>query len=348
MYDFVFITHLPSFYKTNLYKELAKEFNICVIFVGSISNIRTSDFVDKNFSFDYHVINDEPFEARSRLRSLIKSYRYLRHLKYKLLVVGGWDLPEFWLSVLLSRKKNNCIVIESSIHDSQVNGLKGGVKRLFLSRCSFAFASGRPHQRLLECLRYSGSTLLTKGVGLFNRMILSVEHTQKSFTGKFLYLGRLSPEKNLDLVIEYFAKNADYHLSIAGDGPLRDELQNKAPSNIEFLGHVPNEQLYDVFSSHDVLLLPSLSETWGLVIEESLYFGLPVICSDRVGAAEDMVKGLEAGCVFSPTDISSLDNAVKHMSDHYTDYCLKVSQVDFAALKDEQLSAYRQAINAIK
>lgn len=348
MYDFVFITHLPSFYKTNLYKELAKEFNVCVIFVGSISNIRTSDFVDKNFSFDYHVINDEPFEARSCLRSLIKTYRYLRHMKYKLLVVGGWDLPEFWLSVLLSRKKNNCIAVESSIHDSQVNGLKGVVKRLFLSRCSLAFASGHPHQRLLEYLRYSGSILLTKGVGLFNRMTLSVENTHKSFTGKFLYLGRLSPEKNLDLVIEYFAKNADYHLSIVGDGPLRDELQNKASENIEFLGHVPNEQLYDVFSSHDVLLLPSFSETWGLVIEESLYFGLPVICSDRVGAAEDMVEALETGCIFSPTDILSLDNAVRHISNHYDDYCSKVSQVSFESLKDEQLDAYRHAIKAFK
>lgn len=71
-----------------------------------------------------------------------------------------------------------------------------------------------------------------------------------------------------------------------------------AKDNIRFLGHVPNDSLPEIYERHDVFILPSRYEPWGLVVEEALFRGLPVIASDKVGSAADMVAALETGAVF--------------------------------------------------
>lgn len=343
MYDFVFVTHLPSFYKVNLYNELAKKFNVFVIFVATSSKIRNSDFSLSTFSFDSCILNDGAFEIRSKIGSLYRFFCVLRKIKYKLLVVGGWDLPEFWLGVLLGQKKCNGIVLESSIFDSVHHGIKGMIKKIFLSRCGFAFPSGSPHLKLLKVLNFNGTAHSTYGVGLFNRPVIS-HANRKAWSGRFLYIGRLSPEKNLPFIISYFKKKPNYSLSIVGDGPEFDELKKDAPANVFFLGYKKNTMLGEIFSNHDNLILPSVSEPWGLVIEEALYFGLPILCSEQVGAAEDLVINLKTGCVFSPLDFNSLDKAIINMENNYGVYLNNVKSIDFNVLKCKQLSAYSDAL----
>lgn len=88
----------------------------------------------------------------------------------------------------------------------------------------------------------------------------------------------------------------------AGDGPLRAELEQysdrELPGRVRFLGFRNQTQLPAIYSASDVFVLPSTFEPWGLVVNEALNAGLPVIVSDRVGAAADLVvRGLN-GDVF--------------------------------------------------
>ena len=113
----------------------------------------------------------------------------------------------------------------------------------------------------------------------------------------FLFCGSLSSRKGVDLVVRGFVRlvreGFDVQLRIVGDGDLRDSLRRTLePVNerVEFTGFTPWDQLPVVYTGADVLCVPSRYDGWGLVVPEGLASGLPVIASDRMGAALDLIK----------------------------------------------------------
>ncbi len=339
VYDTVFVTHLPAFYKVNLYNELAKSTRVFVIFIASASMIRSKDFTPHHFAFDYCVLNEGAFEKRPQVSSLWRLYRLLKTLHYRQIIVGGWDLWEFWLIALMSSKKRNALACESSVYESKVTGLAGWLKRTFLKRVHLAYCSGQPQKALLKALSFQGITKETLGVGIFNYAAQKT-HQSKCFTGKFLYVGRLSPEKNLDMLVALFKQFPQYQLTLIGQGPLQASLQANAPSNVTLVGHVPNEALATWYQSHDIFILPSLREPWGLVVEEALFYGLPVIASQNVGCAQDFIIPYQVGKLFSPTNEQSCGDALKWCADNYHQLLQNLTKIDFKARDVWQVKQY--------
>jgi glycosyltransferase involved in cell wall biosynthesis len=297
MFDYIFITHLPSFYKINLYNEIAKHKKIHVIFVAQQSTIRTSDFVKDTYLFSHTVLTTGTFETRNKWKTSVELLRTLYTHPFQKVVVGGWDLIEFWLTVCVTRKKKNALALESTLQESSVVGVKRVVKKLFLARISQVFASGLGQQSLLTACGYRGSVSVTHGVGIANTPPFTrVERTYKK---RFLFVGRISPEKNISLLLDVFQSLPEYTLTVVGDGAQKHELRQRASSNVLFLDHIANTALSDLFLKHDILILPSLREPWGLVVEEALYFGMPVVVSSYCGASDLVVHGSN-GYVFDP------------------------------------------------
>jgi len=345
-YDLVFITHLPSFYKVNLYNELARRMKVFVIFVASSSAIRTRDFVGSDMKFDCALLHEGDFESRPKAATLFKLVRLLAQLDYRKVVVGGWDLPEFWATVLTSPRSKNAVAVESTIVEGASSGLRLKVKELFISRIGTAFPSGRLHQKLLDSFGFSGKSHFTRGVGIFNRD--GAPAAGREFSSNFLYVGRLAPEKNLALLVAAFNAMPGVKLTIVGSGPLEGELKSAASPNVTFRSHVPNEEIAGVYRSHDVFILPSLVEPWGLVVDEALYYGLPVIVSTNVGCHTELVQHGVNGLVFDPCSKEALIEAVRSVAHPELNAKMRrnVSLIDFAMRDEEQLLAYQQAIGA--
>lgn len=111
-----------------------------------------------------------------------------------------------------------------------------------------------------------------------------------------LFVGRLAPEKGLDTLIRAASTSAvpDLHVVLVGDGPEAPRLKELAfhvgLRRIHFLPHQPWEDLRRFYAGADVFVLPSITtrtmkETWGVVVNEAMNQGCPVIASDAVGAA---------------------------------------------------------------
>jgi len=120
-----------------------------------------------------------------------------------------------------------------------------------------------------------------------------------------LCVGRLGKEKNLELVLQALAHAGDTSLTlvIAGEGPLRDELEELAAAlgvrdRTRFLGVVSRDDLPDLYASADAFVMPSTTETQGLVQAEALAAGAHVIAADAPQNRD--VLG-HAGRVVSPT-----------------------------------------------
>jgi len=127
----------------------------------------------------------------------------------------------------------------------------------------------------------------------------------------FLYVGRLHPVKGITDLLAAFAQCSvapvAVILAIVGDGPQAPEVRRKAArhDNVHILGSVPHSRLGAAYRAADVVVVPSRKEPWGLVVNEALANGTPVIVSDRVGASEDLVRW-DRGWRFPAGDVHEL------------------------------------------
>jgi glycosyltransferase involved in cell wall biosynthesis len=131
-----------------------------------------------------------------------------------------------------------------------------------------------------------------------------------------LYVGRLSPEKGISILLEAWRKlPGGYPLHIVGDGYEREELQARARqeglSNITFRGFLSREETFAAIKNARFLVMPSLwYETFGMVIVEAYACGTPVLCS-KLGAMEEAVRDLQTGLHFTPGDSADLAQKVQ-------------------------------------
>ena len=133
-----------------------------------------------------------------------------------------------------------------------------------------------------------------------------------------LSCGKLIERKRPLQLLEAFARvQADPALRnpiLAGDGPLRAEVEARAaslaPGSVKVLGFVAQSLLPRAYDLCDAFILPSGQEAWGLVVNEVMCAGRAVIVSDMVGCAPDLVRPGENGAIFRTDDIDDMTRAI--------------------------------------
>lgn len=140
----------------------------------------------------------------------------------------------------------------------------------------------------------------------------------------FLFVGSINPRKGLHLLLEACVLLQrkgfhDYTLLVVGDGPQREELEafsqkHGLEDRVQWAGRVEYSNLGAYFRSADVFVLPTLEDTWGLVVLEAMIFGKPVLSSKGAGAVEMVLEG-ENGYCFDPRNPEGLAEAMGRFID---------------------------------
>ncbi len=138
-----------------------------------------------------------------------------------------------------------------------------------------------------------------------------------------LFSGKLVPKKDPETLVRAIGMRDSFEgrrvrLLVVGDGTLRNELQSLAdqvaPQRVHFLGFKQQCEMGELFAASDMLVLPSaFGETWGLVVNEAMQFGLPCIVSDRVGCGLDLIHNDKTGRVFCSGNIADLCYAIERV-----------------------------------
>lgn len=157
-------------------------------------------------------------------------------------------------------------------------------------------ASGVPAAKLFSSPYFVDARALTHGLATTTRDALRAELGLASTRSVFLFSGKLIERKGVDMLLRALAapELANTTTLIVGSGPddaaLRAHASRLPPDRtVTFCGFVNQSQLFRYFGAADVFVLPSRYETWGLVVNEALEFGLPVVVSDHVGCRHDLV-----------------------------------------------------------
>lgn len=191
----------------------------------------------------------------------------------------------------------------------------------FHNQCGINFCPSVETGQTLELKGISNIKVCGNGVDteLFNPSRFSPEVRNSCVPeGKiaFLYVGRLAAEKNLEILLDAFARvSARYpwaHLVITGDGPLLAKLKHKAPAGVTFTGYLSGITLAQVYASSDIFVFPSTTETFGLVILEAMASGLPVIAANAGGIKDNLAHNFN-GLACRPLDPVDLAAAMELM-----------------------------------
>src|SRR5262245_32408079 len=134
---------------------------------------------------------------------------------------------------------------------------------------------------------------------------------------RILYCGQLVHRKGVDLLVRAFTRLAEYanvRLKLVGDGELMPQLRANLPEalreRVEFTGFLQVNELPAQFADSDVFVLPSRHDGWGVVVNQALAAGLPIVCSGAVGAAVDLVVPGENGMIVPAEDEDGLYRAL--------------------------------------
>ena len=286
----------PASYTLDLATNVYDRKNINYAFIKSVSLAEALPTSSKVFLNKLSWI--------SRVIFVINTFR-----NNDLIILNGYNNYPFILTFILKLFSFNKKYIASE-SDTQLSIPKNPLKRLlkwtylsiiFRNKYILGFAGGSQSHK--ELFRYYG--MLESRIFLMPMMVDNAKFYcdnkvyPKLFT--FLYVGRLIKHKNVEQLIQQFYINfsdKDAVLKIVGGGEQGEYLIDKyASEKVIFRGKKFNQELISEYLRASCFVCPSLFEPWGLVVNEALSAGLPVIVSKDVGAYFDLIKDKETGFI---------------------------------------------------
>jgi glycosyltransferase involved in cell wall biosynthesis len=272
--------------------------------------------------------------AGSRLEGTIA--RVLERECPAALAVCGWSLPEALagLAWAASNSVPSLVMSESQRHDHRRNLVAEKVKRRVVSLYSAALVGGSMHVEYVAELGLASERIFTGYDVVDNEHFRSgagwarQDATLRPGLGLpprfFLTCCRFVYQKNLLRLLEaygrYCVSSSDpWSLVLLGDGPMRSDVEG----SIRLLGLTkwvltPGFIQYDTLPAYyglaGAFILPSVIEPWGLVVNEAMAAGLPVVVSERCGCARDLVKEGRNGFTFDPLNVEGLADLMFRVS----------------------------------
>lgn len=266
----------------------------------------------------------------------------IRKNKPDAVVLMSWTNPTWWLATLACKTigKPFMFLTDTNVQRDLANPWwKDSIKKLLLGRFLFRYAggflcSGETNKKLFEYYGVPKHKLFDFAFSWELRDYLTASEDLKSDREKLraeldipedafvtVYCGRLSKEKcAIDLVAAHHrVKSPRKLLLIVGDGPERAAIEEYIADNdvkaVRITGFQPREDVPKYYAAGDVLVLPSIQEATGAVVNEAMCFGLPVIVSDQVGFGEEFVFPGENGYIFPVGEIDVLAKYIETMID---------------------------------
>lgn len=267
-------------------------------------------------------------------------WKELAREKPDVVVLMGWTNPTWWIAILACLKHKipflymNDANVQAEIYQAR---WKAVIKELALGKILFRLAagflsSGVANNHLYRYFGVPDEKLIPFGYSMVHQLMLpKSEQIQsqkipiRSELGipedgfVVLFCGRFIKQKGPFDLLEAFQslKQPNKVLVFVGGGELDKELKEYvAARNMEsvyFFGFQGRQELPKFYEMSDVLVLPSWRETWGMVVNEALCFGLPVVVSDQVGAAPDLVENGSNGYIFPYKNVRALANCIEQV-----------------------------------
>lgn len=318
----------PIHYKHLLFTELKRQrLSFEVLFTAARSSDRKETPQLDTQLYDFRIGFQGAYESSPTWGTARFVWRSLEEMQPAVVIISGYYDAAAWAAWAWAafRHRPRILWAESNVFDYPRRFYKELPKRLFAAGCDFAHVYGTSSKAYLASLGMPEHRIISKrAVADVWRFLDAPSGDQPKPAHKvLLYVGRFSAEKNLPCLMRAFAALSQDSaaprmvLALVGYGPLEQELRRLAADLgvgdlVQFCGPASQEELPRLYRKADVFILPSVRDTWGLVVLEAMLSGLPVLVSERCGCAHDVVTP-ETGWMFSPHDQARLTQLLEEV-----------------------------------
>ncbi|MGY1736604.1 glycosyltransferase family 4 protein [Geodermatophilus sp. SYSU D00684] len=362
----LWVTNLPAPYRLAVWDELIRrgvDLEVWVVATNG-TNRRWSEGASRPYvtvlpARVFHVGEGDVYLARVSVLELAR-----RLAGRDAVVIGGWDLGLYWRVALVAAvRRLPRVVFYESIATSHrfTSGPVAWLRRLFLSRAAdVVLVPGVAAETAVKAHGVPASSIVTTFNSVDHAAVRSAveevtdERTASPF--RYCYAGQLIERKNVAALLEAFwtmeDRNAELHL--VGEGVLRDELEalsrRLAPpaSRRRVVWHgglAPEAAIRQIATAH-VLVLPSTTEVWGLVVNEALAAGLSTVVSRACGVAPSVAD--MAGVFLCDTTPASIREAMETAAAEWSGWIADPEILRAgspARFADDSMSAVRRAVS---
>ncbi len=325
----LFITNYPSPYRVDFFNLLGQSVDLTVLFTAQAGEQKHRDqaWFNENYTDFKAVFLNSSLSFKGK-RLCLGVLKYLKR-DWDVIISGGYSDPTQMLAFEWMKAHHMPFYMEMDgglIKNDSF--FRGAIKKHFISMPDGWFSTGKKTDEYLihygaeadKIIHYPFTSLWTvdleearraakldnlairRELGMAERyIVLSV--------GRFIYL------KAFDVLIRSAAllpKNIGVY--IVGGEPTEEYLslcKQVGADNVHFVGFKPKESLKKYYIAADLFAMPTRSDVWGLVINEALSYGLPVVSSDQCGAALELIEDGKNGYIVPVEDHVAMAEAIK-------------------------------------
>ncbi len=333
---------LWSQYKSIIFENIN---NLCrkngdelLVLQTSISETSRKDLIDFdinnfNYSYNFILLNNKYLESTNSISTTFKWLKYLFIYKPDVINLTGYSEPGTLFILLISKLLNiKTIITNESVYQKPAKiidlffFLKKIYKNILFYLTDYFFSYGISSNDFLYRHKVQKSKILSFLNSFDSERLKGLsEINYKNEDQYFLFVGRISFEKNINFLVQLALKfkkaNSDIIIKIIGSGPEFDRLNSEIKilnlNNIMLVGSIKWENLGEYYSKSLGLILPSFFEPWGMVANEAFFYNTPVICSKFCGCAGDLVINNFNGVILEDYSLTLPNNDLTFFIDHF-------------------------------
>ena len=325
----IFFTYIPSPYRVDFFNELSKVCDLTVVFY--YPNMPDSPWqnFDKERIFNHFFL----FDKKSFVKGIIHNFKFLYEHKNDIIVIGGYAKLVELFSIFFLKIFKIDFILNSDGGFITKGFFKTLIKKKLIQSASSWLSSGVNATKSLSyygaqsdaIYEYHFTSIFSKEVESHPLSKPEISVLRREFNLKedivyIVFVGQLINRKGVDVLIKSleFVNNSGIEILIIGSGPEQEALIKavnnlKSNTKVHFLGKLHKELVLQYLKISDIFVFPSREDIWGLVLNEAIANGLPVISTNKVGSAYSLIHSDENGYVIDGDNPLELAEAINEL-----------------------------------
>ena len=281
--------------------------------------------VDRDIhNYNHELVFEEVYERVPLFRRFWETLKRIRMYRPDVVNLPGYYEPAMVMVQLCCRIMGIKVVlsIDSTESDNANIWYKEAIKKFIIGQADGFFCYGTLAADYVLKLGAKPGQILMRNNAVDNEAVRNI-HDNTNAVGlkkrhniiskkNFIYIGRLMEIKNIHRLLKAYQQldDTDWGLILVGNGKDKEhilhQIEENNIKNVYFIPAQPWREIPKYMALADVLVLPSYSEPWGLVVNEAMACGKAVIVSDKCGCARDLVANGKNGFTFDPLNVNEL------------------------------------------
>ena len=322
----LYLTNIPSPYRVEFFNELTKYMDVTVAF--ELRNAKNRDEAwQSGENYKFKAVFMKPLITRTESAYCPEVFKLLKEFKSDIIVVGGYATPTGMAAILYLKAKKIPFYLNCDGGFASNDSLfKKKVKTFFIGSANYYLSTGVGADKYLvyygakkeRIYHYSFSSLREEDIeAAVNRRDEKVRLRNElgiSEKNMIVFVGSFIHRKGIDILLKASTNMVDTAVVLIGGSDIsgyKEIISEKFRVHIYPVGFKNKEEIKKYYQAADLMVLPTREDIWGLVINEAMAQGLPVVTTNRCLAGLTLVENGENGYIVPVEDIEATKTAIE-------------------------------------